>query len=195
MLKRTMIVGGTMLALGFVVSVAMGADDEPKKANKYQATAVNGYDECLVPNQTTAGALPLPACPAADSHTVCQFSDKGSGKFAAKAKDDVALKIKVGGLIDGSGTCDGSSLQMTATIQVTTNSCTVSSRCSTVTLNDFAIPGATCTVTKGKCQINTTVNTAAPGTLVPTENTAISIGAVKLLAGTAAVATAGVLVP
>jgi len=197
MLKRIVIVGGTALAMGFVVTAAMGLDNEPKKANKYQATGVNAYNECTAPTGTTAGALPLPACVAVDSGTVCQFSDKGSAKFASKAKDDVSLKIKVGGLIDGSGTCDGTALQATATIQATTNDCTAGAapRCSTVTLADFPIPGATCVVAKGKCQINTTVNTAAPGTIVPGTNTAIRLGSVTLKDGANTVVTAGVLVP
>lgn len=195
MLKRVMIVGGAVLAIGFVVSTAMGADGEPKKANKYQATGVNGYDECTAPNQVTAGALPLPACTAADSDTICQFSDKGGAKFAAKAKDDVALKIKAKGLEGGS--CEGTVLQARASIQATTNDCTVDSRCTTVSLNNFEIPGATCKVEKGKCQIKGTVNGFAPGTISLNANTVIRIGAVSLgqVGSTAAVITSGVLVP
>jgi hypothetical protein len=195
MLKRIMIVGGTVLAMGFVVGAAMGLDNEPKKANKYQATGVNAYAECTAPTGTTAGALPLPACVAVDSGTVCQFSDKGSAKFASKAKDDVSLSVKVGGLVGAF--CDGQVLQATADIQATTNDCTAGAapRCSTVTLAGFPIPGATCTVAKGKCQIKTTVNTAAPGTIVPGKNTAIRLGSVALGTGTTTLVTAGVLVP
>lgn len=193
MLKRIMIVSGTVLAMGFVVSTAMAADGEPKKANKYQATGVNSYASCETPSEITAGALPLPACPAVDANTTCQFGDKGSAKLAAKAKDDVSLKLKAGGLEGVS--CDGTTLQGAATIAVTTNDCSSSARCTTVTLENFAIPGATCVVAKGKCQVNTTVNTAAPGTLVPGTNTSIAIGSVSLLAGTTAVVTAGVLLP
>jgi len=192
MLKKIMIVGGTVLAFGFVAATAMGADNEPKKANKYQSTAVNGWDDCTAANQLTAGGTPLPACPASDSSgAICNFNDKGSAKFAAKAKDDVTVQVKAGGLDN----CEGETLNAVATIQATTNSCTVSSRCTTVTIADFAIPGATCLVASGKCKIKTTVNTAAPGTIVPGENTVIRVGSVALAAGTATVATAGVLVP
>lgn len=192
MLKRIMIVGGTVLAIGFAVSTAMAVDNEPKKAGKYQASGTNGYNECTVPSETTAGALPLPACPAADSTAaLCNFNDKGKAKLAAKAKDDVYLKLKASGIEN----CETVVLQATATIQANTNSCTTSARCSTVTLTNFPIPGATCTVADGKCQIQSSVNGAAPGTIVLGENTSIRIGSVALMAGTTTVVTAGVLVP
>jgi hypothetical protein len=191
MVRRIAIVGALVCGAVFVVSTSMAADNEPKKANKYQATLVNAYDECTAPSEVTGGTLPLPACPAVDpSGATCNFGEKGSGKAQAKAKDDVSLKLLAKGLEN----CDGTTLQATATIQVTTNNCTVSSRCTTVTLENFQIPGATCLVDKGKCLIKGTVNGFAPGTLTPNENTNISLGSVGLQSGTTTVVTAGVLV-
>ncbi len=192
MLKGLALVAGVLLSPALLVSAGFGLDAEPKKANKYQATLVNGYEECTTPSETTAGALPLPACPAVDSSGgTCNFSDKGLGKVLAKAKEDVSLKILAKNLEN----CDGQSLQAVASIKVSTNNCSVSARCTTVTLENFPVPGATCVVDKGKCLIKGTVNEFAPGTLTTGENTSIRIGTVGLLAGTASIATGGVLVP
>jgi len=191
MLRRIAIAGVLVSGLAFVATTAMGADNEPKKANKYQATLVNAYDACTAASELTGGGTPLPACPAVDSSGgSCNFGEKGSGKAQAKAKDDVALKLLAKGLEN----CDGTTLQAVATIQATTNNCTVSARCTTVTISNFAIPGATCLVDKGKCLIKGTVNEFAPGTITPNENTNITIGSVGLISGTTAVVTAGVLV-
>lgn len=192
MQKGIAIAGGVLLASTLVVTAAFGADAEPKKANKFQTTLVNAYDECTSPSEVTAGALPLPACPAVDSSGgTCNFTEKGLGKVLAKAKDDIKLKILAKKLEN----CDGEVLQAVASIQATTNDCTVSSRCSTVSLNNFEIPGATCLVEKGKCLIKGTVNGFAPGTITPGTNTAIRISGVGLNSGTTTFLVGGVLVP
>lgn len=178
----------------FSASLAFGADGEPKKANKYQSTTVNAYSACTAPSETTLGGLPLPACPAVDADATCNFGDKGKGKIQAKAKDDVSLSVKLGGLEN----CDGETLQAIVTIAATTNNCSVSTRCSTPEIT-LPIPGATCVVDKGKCKIKTTVNTLIPGAITPGQNTSIVIRDVTLgrTTGTAAgiVTEAGLLVP
>jgi hypothetical protein len=179
------------MALGFAATAVMGADGEPKKANKYQATGINATAECTAPDRVTNGSLPLPACATVDPG-VCTFGDKGSAKIAAKAKDDVYLSLKMGGL----ESCpDGTVLQATASFKSNTNNCNLPGRCTTVTIPAFPIPGATCTVSKGKCSIKTSLNTLIPGAITVGKNTSIEIGSVGIVAGTAAVAAAGLLVP
>jgi hypothetical protein len=181
----------TALVVGLAATVAFGLDGEPKKANKFQATVINASGTCTSPTESTGGSLAAPACPATDA-AVCTFGDKGSGKVQAKAKDDIYLSVKVGGLEN----CpDGTILQARATYSATTNDCTVSSRCTTITVPNFPIPGATCTVSKGKCQIKTSLNTLIPGAVTPGENTAVKLGDVGLVTGTSQVAVAGLLVP
>lgn len=180
-----------LLALGFAATAAMAADGEPAKAGKYQANVINASGDCTTPDRTTAGALPLPACAATDP-ALCTFGDKGQGKVAAKAKDDVSLQLQLKGLEN----CpDGTVLNATATFKSTTNNCSVPGRCTTQTIPNFPIPGATCTVSKGSCKLKTTLNTLVPGLITPGENTAIELGTVGVTTGTAAVAVAGILVP
>ena len=181
------------LAIGLTAPAAFAADGEPKKANKYQSTLINASADCVAPSESTGGSLPLPACPSSD-HAACTFGDKAQGKVLAKTKTDVALQVKLKGL---ESCADGTMLQAFATFKSTTNNCTSSSRCTTVTIPAFPIPGATCTVAKGKCQIKTTLNTLIPGIITPGENTAIELGTVGLglSGGTVNVAVAGILIP
>ena len=190
-MRRIHLVGAGVLAVGLAATMAFGADGEPKKANKYQATMVHDSAVCTTPTESTLGGLPLPACPESSSAT-CQFGDKGSGKVAAKAKDDVALSLKIGGL---ENCADGTILQAYASFRTDTNNCSVSSRCTTFALQNFPIPGATCTVANGKCKLKTTLNTLVPGAITPGKNTSIILGEVGVMAGTTAVAKAGLLVP
>ncbi len=190
-MRRIHLVGAGVLAVGLAATMAFGADGEPKKANKYQATMVHDVAVCTANSEMTGGGLALPACPESSS-TTCQFGDKGSGKVAAKAKDDLALSVKLGGLEN----CpDGTVLQAYASFRSSTDDCTVSARCTTVSLTNFPIPGATCTVAKGKCKLKTTLNTLVPGAISTGNNTSIILGEVGLMAGTTAVAKAGLLVP
>lgn len=186
----------TIGAVALAASVSFGLD-EPFKANKYQATAVNAYDACTAPSEFTGGSLALPACPAVDSDGgTCNFGDKGKGKFQAKTKDDVKLQVQLKKLLPA---CEGLTLQALATITATTNDCTVSSRCTTVTVADLPVPGGTCVVDNGNCKIKLQLNDVLPGTITPGENTSIAIGAVGVQIGTAPAgskaAVAGVLVP
>lgn len=186
----------TIGALALVASASF-ANDEPFKANKYQATAVNAWDACTAPSEMTGGSLPLQACPAVDSDSgTCNFGDKGKGKFQAKTKDDLKLQVLLKKL---DAACEGLTLQALADITVTTDNCTVSSRCTTATIEDFPVPGGTCVVSKGNCKIKLEINDIIPGAITTGENTAIAIGAVGVQIGTAPagdkVAVAGVLVP
>ncbi len=187
MRKIALIVAGVCLS----ATMALGADGEPAKAGKYQATIINASGDCTAPSEITLGALPIPSCPATDA-ALCTFGVKGKGKVAAKTKTDVSLQAQLGDLTN----CpDGTVLQMTASTKSTTNNCSVSARCTTVDLPGFVITGATCTVSGGKCKIKTTLNTLIPGAITAGENTALVIGEVAIISGTSNIAISGVLVP
>lgn len=187
MRKFALVVAGVCLS----ATMALGADGEPAKAGKYQATAINNSGDCAVPSENTLGALPIPACPATDA-AACTFGAKGKGKFAAKTKDDITLQAQLGGL---EACPDGTVLQLSVDTKVTTNNCSTSGRCTTIDLPGFAVPGATCAVDGGKCKIKTTVNAGLPGTITPGQNSAFVVGEVALNAGTFNVAIGGVIVP
>ena len=57
-------------------------------------------------------------------------------------------------------------LNVRLSYRVTLDDCPEGS-CTETDVNDFDLVGASCIVTNGKCKINTTLNTAAPG-LIPT---------------------------
>lgn len=190
-MRRIHWIAAGALALSLTASAAMAADGEPGKAGKYQSNLINASDNCVAPTETTLGALPLPACPAGDN-PACTFGDKGQAKVQAKAKTDVALGLKIKGLEN----CpDGTVLQAFASFKSTTNNCSVSSRCTTASVPAFPIPGATCTVSNGGCQIKTTLNTLVPGIITVGENTAIELGTIGVGVGTVNVAVAGLLIP
>jgi hypothetical protein len=176
---------------GLTATAALAADGEPAKAGKYQSNMINASGDCTTPSESTLGALPLPACPATDNPS-CTFGAKGQAKVQAKAKDDVSLGLKIKGLEN----CpDGTVLQAFASFKSTTNNCTVSSRCTTASVPAFPIPGATCTVSGGGCQLKTTLNTLLPGIITPGQNTAIELGTIGVGVGTVNVAVAGLLIP
>jgi len=202
-MKKTII---TISTLALMVSTAWALDGEPKKANKFQSTLVNAYEECTAPSEQTGGALALDACPAVDSSAnQCAFGDKSKGKVQAKTKDDVTVQV----LLTKLENCEGEILCGFATARSTTNDCTVSGRCTAEDLVDFPVTaglsGSSCCVVddKGKCKIKTTINSNNPaGTITTGENTAIAVFNVKVaiptnalgvVAGTT-VAYAGVLV-
>lgn len=190
-MRITHFIAAGALAIGCTAFAALAADGEPAKAGKYQANLVNGNDDCTAPSESTGGAVPFPACPASDS-TTCQFGDKGQGKVAAKAKTDVALQLQLKGLTN----CpDGTVLQATADFKSSTNNCTVSGRCTTLSVSAFPIPGATCTVAKAGCKLKTTLNTLVPNFITTGQNTAITLGKIGVVSGTVNVAAAGILVP
>lgn len=190
-MRTTHWIAAGVLAIGLTATAVMAADGEPGKAGKYQANMINASADCVTSSETTLGALPFPACPAVDG-PICTFGAKGQAKVQAKAKDDVSLAVKIKGL----ESCpDGTVLQASASFKSTTNNCSTSSRCTTISIPNFPIPGATCVVASGGCSIKTTLNTLVPGLIVPGENTAIELGTVGLSAGTVAVAVAGILVP
>lgn len=184
MLRRILFVGGAVLAMSLMVSTSFARPISPKKANKYQATIVTGTEACTTPNTTASGVLATAACdPVVAADTVCQFDApggkrKGSGKVLAKAKDDIAISAKLGGLTD---TCNGESLCAVASVRTSQNNCTSLGDCSTITQTDLPLGVACATVDKGKWKIKTTVNTSLPGALVTGNQTEFTLGEIGLL--------------
>ena len=190
-MRTTHWIAAGVVAIGLTATAVMAADGEPAKAGKYQATAINATAACTSSDRNTLGGIPLPACATVDA-AVCTFGDKGSGKIAAKAKDDVYLSLQLKGLEN----CpDGTVLQATASFKSNTNNCSVAGRCTTVDVPAFPIPGATCTVSKGGCKLKTSLNTLVPGAITVGKNTSIELGSVGVVTGTSAVAVAGLLIP
>jgi hypothetical protein len=169
-----------VLAVSLMASASFGRPATPKKANKYQATMVNGVEACTTANTTAPGALSTAACdPVVASDSLCQFGPegKGSGKVQAKAKDDVAIAAKLGGV---TATCEGETLCAVAGVRTSSNGCASTGDCSTITQPDLPLGIACCQVEKGKCKIKTTVNTALPGALSLGKATEIIVGEVGL---------------
>jgi len=204
MRRILLVLSGAVLGTTLLVSPSL-ARNEPAKAGKYQSTLVTAYKPCTAPNDTTNGALPLPAChPAVPDDLVCSFNG-GSGKAAAKVDPagDVALKIQLKG-VDGS--CDGDVLRGVAGIRVTTNQCTSADpngcTVSNALESNFPVTNTgSCTLDGGKCKIKTSINTElGAGTVSNGHQTNISILGVGLQRSTgtgspAILANAGVLLP
>lgn len=161
--------------LGLGASAANAQFNYPKKANKFQSTMVTGYAPCAAPNDTTTGALGLPAChPAVRNDTVCGFdvSDPtkplGQGQLqavvaGAGAKLDIKLQVKLQGLDAG---CIGQTLCIAPFLRASSTGCASADPNGCTTLEalttPFALSGPGCGVVdaKGKLQIKTTVDTA-----------------------------------
>ena len=199
MLRRILFVGGAVLAMSLMVSTSFARPISPKKANKFQATIVTGVEACNVTNTTAPGILGTPACdPVVASDNVCQFDApggkrKGGGKVLAKAKDDIAISAKLGGLTD---TCNGETLCAVAGVRTSQNNCLSGGDCSTITQVDLPLGLACSGVDKGKWKLKTTVNTSLAGALVLGNSTEFILGEVGLLRSGGGVAfRAGLLLP
>jgi hypothetical protein len=164
-----------IVTVGLVASSAHAQFNFPKKANKFQATMVTAYGPCTASNDTTTGALALPAChPAPRSDTVCGFDVSnpakplGQGQLQATvagagAKLDIKLQVKLQGLDAG---CIGQTLCIAPFVRASSTGCTSADPAGCTTLealtNPFALSGPGCGVvdSSGKLQIKTTVDTA-----------------------------------
>ncbi|MBY0278286.1 hypothetical protein K2Z84_23405 [Candidatus Binatia bacterium] len=160
---------------GLAASSAHAQFNYPKKANKFQATMVTAYAPCTASNDTTTGALGLPAChPAVRSDTVCGFDVSnpakplGQGQLQATVagagdKLDIKLQVKLQGLDAG---CIGQTLCIAPFLRASSTGCVSGDPNGCTTLealtNPFALSGPGCGVvdSSGKLQIKTTVDTA-----------------------------------
>lgn len=161
----------------------------PKKSKHYMATFVQAFAPCTTPNDTTTGAIALPAChPAVPVDTGCTFGPDGKGNGTATVlppdgvnPQDIELRGRLVGL--GAG-CEGETLCVSATIVVSTVGCASADAagCTMSTLTDFPIGTGNngCgVVTNGKVKLRTTVNTAF-GAEVLNSNTVIQIRGVGI---------------
>jgi len=184
-MKRKIALAATV-ALGFAFAAAPAIGqlrNVPKKANKYQATIVQGVEACTAANTTAPGLLGTPACdPVVPSDPNCVFDAKGGGKVLAKSKDDIKIQAKLKKLVnEGANSCEGETICAVASVRTTSNGCLSGNPCTTIDQNDLPLGVACCTVQKGKCKIKTTVNTALPGALVQGNQTEIIVGQVGLI--------------
>jgi hypothetical protein len=168
-------VAAGVATLGLAASSAHAQFNFPKKANKFQATMVTAYGPCTASNDTTTGALPLPAChPAPRNDTVCGFDVSnpakplGQGQLQATVagagdKLDIKLQVKMQGLDAG---CIGQTLCLAPFVRASSTGCASGDPGGCTTLesltNPFALGGTGCGVVdaSGKLQIKTTVDTA-----------------------------------
>ncbi len=182
MARTTLLAAVAILGMALIAGPAMGQRNPPKKANKYQATIVQGVEACTASNTTAPGLLSTPACdPVVPSDPGCLFDNKGQGKVLAKAKDDIKLQAKLSKLInEGVQSCEGETICALASVRTTSDACASGNPCTTVDQADLPLGVACCTVQKGKCKIKTTVNTSLPGALVAGNRSEFIIGRVGL---------------
>lgn len=194
MLRRILLVGGACLGMALMVSPALGARNIPKKANKFQVTVVQGVEACTAPNTTAPGVLATPACdPVVPADSVCLFTEKGSGKIAAKAKDDIAVQAKLGGVTD---TCNGETLCAVADLRGSYDTCASTGDCTSQDSSDLLLGASCCTVDKGKCKIKAAISVTFPGALVIGQNSEFIVGKTGLLrAGGGVAFRGGLLLP
>ena len=142
----------------------------PAKAKHYTTSFVQAFAPCTSSNDTTTGAIALPAChPAVPVDTGCGFGPGGRGTGSAivlppdgSNPQDVSIRGRLIGLNAG---CEGETLCVSATLVVSTVGCASGDAdgCTMSTLTDFPIGtmGNGCgVVTNGKVKLRTTVNTA-----------------------------------
>lgn len=156
----------------------------PKKAKHYTASFVPAFAPCTSSNDTTTGAIQLPAChPAVPVDATCTFGPDGRGNGTALVLDpvgsdpqDIAIRGRLIGLSAG---CEGETLCVSATLVVSTVGCASGDAdgCTMSTLTDFPIgtPSTGCgVVSNGKVKLRTTVNTAFNAAVL-NSNTVIQI--------------------
>lgn len=188
--KKLVVVVAGIAATMFLSRVNASAQlPGPTKAKHYMASFVQAFAPCTSPNDTTTGAISLPAChPAVPVDTSCTFDmgGKGTGSALVLPPDgtnpqDVSLRGRLVGLSPG---CEGETLCVSATIVVSTVGCSSgdAAGCTMSTLTDFPIGTGNngCGVVQnGKVKLRTSVNTAF-GAEVLNSNTVIQIRGVGI---------------
>ena len=149
-----------MLGAMLIAGPSLAQRSGPQKAKKFQSNVVTAYDPCTVPDDSSGGLLPLPACsPAVPEDGLCTIDVKGGGKIQAKvdAAGDIAIKVKVKKIAN----CDGETVTIGANLRITTNNCLSAdpNGCTVVDQPSFNL--VTTTITSGQISVNTTVNAEA----------------------------------
>ncbi len=159
---------GGVIAGGLLISgVALAGHNEPKEAKELKTSLVRAFDSCPnatvpIPNDTTPN-LGLPACsPSVPLDSVCGIDPvDGFGEVLTQSLvGDVKVQVVADKLTAG---CEGETLAFVATTRITTDGCTSGGDCTAI---DVTLPVGSCVVSGGKCEIDTTVNSEIPGSLV-----------------------------
>ena len=168
---------GGVIAGGLLIGhVALADHNEPEEAEKRKSSLVRAFVPCVpgcadadpscrAPNiLTPLGPFAIGQCaPAQPVDTVCGIDpDDGEGKVLTKVLDgDIKIKVEVDKLTAG---CEGETLVFTDLSRTTLDDCIDTSGVthSSCTGMDLGIPPGffSCVVSDGKCEIDTTVNTA-----------------------------------
>lgn len=144
-----------------IVSPALAKPPPAKRASAaepqgFVASLVTAYTPCTKPNSVTraTAGVPLPTCtPVRPVDPQCAYGPGGRGRMSATAmENDVKIDVQVEGLTN----CDGHELTFVVTSRSTVDFCP-DGLCTTIEVKDF--PVGTCTVQKGNCTVNSTVNT------------------------------------
>jgi len=182
-MRRFLLATASIAAFALIAMPAFGQRDTPKKANKFQATLVQGVEACTAATTTTGGTINLPACDVVPSDNLCRFTTKNGklqGKGTVKAnskKGDIFVNVSVSGINDE---CNGETLCAIASFRATQNNCTSTNPCTTVDQTDFPLGLACCVVDKGKCKIKTSINATLPGAINAANNPEYTLEGVGL---------------
>ena len=165
------VLGGAIVGGLLISGVALAGHNEPKEAKEFKTSLVRAFAACTAPNDFTLNPG-LPACmPAIPEDSVCLIDPvNGFGELLVQVLNgDVKIQVIVDKMIG----CDGETLDAVATVQVTTDNCAFGADCTSVVVPD--LPVASCVVSGGKCEIDTTVNTVMPGSFVVGDNVGIEV--------------------
>lgn len=143
----------------------------PKRAGRIISSFVQAFEECTNPNDTTTGALALPACnPAVPIDSTCSFGPEGKGTGRAYLIDGATAAeqdIRINGRLVGLGAgCEGETLCITVSVVVSAVGCAGggAAGCTMETLRDFQLgspPGSGCGVVQdGTVGLRSTIDTA-----------------------------------
>jgi hypothetical protein len=168
--KLVMVVAGVVGSVVVQRASALADLPGPTKAKHYMTSFVQAFATCGSSNDTTTGAIALPAChPAVPVDTGCGFGPDGRGNGVAQVlppdgtnPQDISIRGRLVGLNAG---CEGETLCVSATLVVSTVGCASGDAdgCTMSTLTDFPIGtmGNGCGVVEnGKVRLRTTVNSA-----------------------------------
>ncbi len=167
---------GNRLAMAAIVAVAglawagTEAGAQVIRANRLVVHVTTAYDPCTAPDTVTDGTG-TPACTAPlASDAACRLGVRGRGKVQLRANaDDTKVLARMEGVDPA---CEGEDLQFRMSFRVTSNDCGGL----TCTSTDFVdqVMG-TCQVSSGNCKLVTTLNSALPNLITPTNQTHVEV--------------------
>ncbi len=128
----------------------------PKKAPSLKAYLVQNYPPCRAPGAVSATGEQACEGPA-EVDPSCVFSAKGLGTLSAtvKSRTKIAVKARLSGLDMG---CEGKTLTAALGVRTTSDTCP-NDHCTAL---DKEISAGTCTVSHGRCSIDTVFDSGFP---------------------------------